>query len=339
MALPDIQAYLEPVSEALPAGEALDYDLDFLELETAARGRAEQRLGDSVVPAEHPDWAAVLQLALALAQRTKDLRIGIIAARAALNVDGYEGLRQGLELLAGYVENYWPDLHPCPDDGDDADQTVRLNALANLCDRDEFLDDIGRVPLTQSRRFGAFSFRDHIDAQRPSEEAEGSERLRPEAIEGAFSETDPALLDRASAGLRAALAAVARIDNAIAQRVDSTNSFRLDQLSGLLRQILELVDAHRPVAHADAPAEVSAVAVPETTEIRDRGDIVSMLERICRWYRVNEPASPVPSLLERTKRLVSKDFMSLLLELAPDGVAQFRAVTGLEPDGTPRGSL
>jgi type VI secretion system protein ImpA len=71
-------------------------------------------------------------------------------------------------------------------------------------------------------------------------------------------------------------------------------------------------------------------------DIRDRGDIVAALDRICRWYARNEPASPVPALLERVKRLVSKDFLNLLMELAPDGVGQFRHLAGLK-DATDEG--
>ena len=75
---------------------------------------------------------------------------------------------------------------------------------------------------------------------------------------------------------------------------------------------------------------------PLSNDIRDRNDIVGMLDRICRWYRANEPSSPVPPLLERAKRLVAKDFMALLLELAPEGAAQFRALAGLTAEGEQR---
>ncbi len=43
----------------------------------------------------------------------------------------------------------------------------------------------------------------------------------------------------------------------------------------------------------------------------------------------------MPALLERAKRLVSKDFMALLLELAPEGAAHYRSIAGLAADESP----
>ena len=107
MTIPDIDVYLKPISDAEPCGEALDYDLSFLELEMAARGRPAQELGSSVVVAEPPNWSEVDRLAGELSSQTKDLRVAVLAARAALNLEGLAGLRRGLEGLAIYVENYW----------------------------------------------------------------------------------------------------------------------------------------------------------------------------------------------------------------------------------------
>ena len=61
--------------------------------------------------------------------------------------------------------------------------------------------------------------------------------------------------------------------------------------------------------------------------------MIGLLDRICQWYRTNEPSSPVPILLERAKQMVSRDFLALLMELAPDGAPQFRNVAGLRSPG------
>jgi type VI secretion system protein ImpA len=61
--------------------------------------------------------------------------------------------------------------------------------------------------------------------------------------------------------------------------------------------------------------------------------VIGLLDRICQWYRTNEPSSPVPILLERAKQMVSRDFIELLMELAPDGAPQFRNVAGLRSPG------
>lgn len=330
MIMLDADHLLKPISDGDPCGDALDYDLGFLELEMASQGKPAQQIGASATSEEEPpDWREVWRLGLDLAARSKDLRIGVLLTRSALSQSGFSGLRQGLDLLAAYIEDHWSGLHPRPDAEDGEDQTVRLNALANLLDPAGLMAEIRQVPLTASRQFGAFALRDWLETQRgqPGE-------VDPAVIERAFADTDPAMLDQASIDLEASLMAAMRLDAAVKQHVDIVDAVNFDPLTAVLRQSRQLVDSHRssaaPAAAAADPAAPAAAA--GSGEIRDRTDIVGMLDRICRWYRTNEPASPVPALLERAKRLVSKDFMALILELAPEGAAQFRSIAGLKAD-------
>jgi type VI secretion system protein ImpA len=336
----DPEIYLKPIRDAEPCGEPLDYDLSFLELEMAARGKPGQELGSAVIAPEPPNWSEVIRLAAELSTRSKDLRIALLVVRAALNIDGLAGFGHALEILAVYVERYWPGLHPRPDPEDGDDQTVRLNALANLCDPEGLLDELRRVPLTQSRMFGNFSLRDWVEAQRSA--AAGGLLVDPDVvtIENSFRDTARDVLEASSAAFGTMLGVIARLDEGTRAHVGIAQAISFDPLIELLLQMRSIVDEHRTASAADIPSEVGAV--PDATaypqEIRDRNDIVGILDRICRWYRTNEPASPVPVLLERAKRLVARDFMALLLELAPEGVAQFRALAGLTADGEARGN-
>jgi type VI secretion system protein ImpA len=56
--------------------------------------------------------------------------------------------------------------------------------------------------------------------------------------------------------------------------------------------------------------------------------VVKALDKICEYYQRYEPASPVPIMAQRCKRLVTMDFLELLNELAPDGVKQAQIVMG-----------
>ncbi|WP_105374991.1 ImpA family type VI secretion system protein [Neorhizobium huautlense] len=324
----DPEDLIRPVSDGNVCGDALDYDLSFLEFEIASQGKPAQHIGVSLSEEEAPNWEEVWRLGLELATRTKDLRIGVLLARSALSQFGFSGLARGLELLVAYVEIYWPELHPRPDAEDGGDQTVRLNALANLCDPSGLMADILRVPLTASRRFGAFGLGDWVASQRCQ-----SGEIDTTTINLAFGDTDPGQLDQTSGDLDASLSAVIDLDVSVKQRVDVGEAVRFQPLIALLRQGKEVVDAHRrsqPVAAV--PLSDDSGVVPYPGEIRDRDDVVNILGRVCRWYQVNEPASPVPALLERAKRLVSKDFMALVAELAPEGAAHYRSIAGLTAD-------
>jgi len=66
---------LAAISATSPCGEDLEYDADFLHLERAAQGQPERSMGDSILPAEPPDWRSIQQQSLDLLARSKDLRI------------------------------------------------------------------------------------------------------------------------------------------------------------------------------------------------------------------------------------------------------------------------
>ncbi|MCP4043351.1 MAG: type VI secretion system protein TssA, partial [Gammaproteobacteria bacterium] len=59
MAKIDIDMLLREVSADSPCGEDLEYDSDFGELERTAESKPEQQYGDTVVPAEEPEWGEV----------------------------------------------------------------------------------------------------------------------------------------------------------------------------------------------------------------------------------------------------------------------------------------
>jgi type VI secretion system protein ImpA len=62
------------------------------------------------------------------------------------------------------------------------------------------------------------------------------------------------------------------------------------------------------------------------------------LDRIMDYYRRYEPSSPLPLVLERAKRLVGADFLTIVRDLAPEGMSNVRNVGGIEPDDDDEGT-
>jgi type VI secretion system protein ImpA len=56
------------------------------------------------------------------------------------------------------------------------------------------------------------------------------------------------------------------------------------------------------------------------------------LDELCEYYARSEPSSPVPLLLRRAQRLVGKDFVDLLKDLAPGGISEFQVISGAPSD-------
>ena len=50
------------------------------------------------------------------------------------------------------------------------------------------------------------------------------------------------------------------------------------------------------------------------------------------FFRRAEPSSPIPLIVDRAKRLVSKDFLEVLADIAPGAVSQARAAGGLKDE-------
>lgn len=325
---------VEPISQDDPCGEALDYDLDFLDLEILARGKPERQTGGSISPAQRPDWTAVAELAERLTERAHDVRLEIYLARAALDLEGPQAMAVRLNRLALLIDTFWQHLHPCPEDDED-DETVRLNAIGDLVNPDGLMADLRDREMVVGRRSGSFSFRDWTSARFE----EGSD-IDLQQIIAALAETDSAVHDASAQGLRDCVDALGRIETAVRNHVPPQDAPKLVALATLLSQMLEALAPYlSEPAPAAAPAEAggdaaaaggaAAASAPRGTP-QSRDDIVTMLDRICAWYRMHEPASPVPALLERARQLVNKDFLALLEELAPDGAAQFRHLAGLK---------
>lgn len=326
-----LEMYSTPIDDANPCGNALDYDLSFIELEIAAKGKSGHQLGDSVVAPQPPDWVAVDRLVQEVCCQSKDLRVAVVAVRAALALHGVEGLRNSLEGLAIYIEEFWNGLHPRPDSDNPDDEIIRTNALANLCDAEGLLNDLRLMPISRSRSYGNFSL---VDWSAAHAEAAGSSEIGEPSlttIEQAFRDTSTDFLFSMDSEIAGAVAAVSRIQASVGERVNATLVPSLQPLIDVLDQIRKLVGGYLPVQEVSEGIPDPIPAVPPPGDICDRSDIIHSLDRICRWYRVNEPSSPVPALLERVKRLVAKDFMALLLEVAPNGAAEFRALAGLSP--------
>jgi type VI secretion system protein ImpA len=91
-----------------------------------------------------------------------------------------------------------------------------------------------------------------------------------------------------------------------------------------------------PAAAAAAAAEEGEQVSeqPRTTGaswsggISSRDDVLRAIDGITAYYAKHEPASPIPMLLGRCRRLVTMDFIDIVRELVPEAMAQIEALQG-----------
>jgi type VI secretion system protein ImpA len=334
----EVPLLLAAVSATSPCGEDLEYDADFLRLERDSQGQPERSMGDSILPAEPPEWRSIQQQSLDLLQRSKDLRITHFLLQSSLALEGATGLARALTLISELLKQYWADLHPRLDAEDDNDPTVRINALAGLTS-DTTIRLLRESILARSRTFGAVSLRAAANAS--GLQSFSDENLGAEQLAGAFLDSDPEQLEITRTALHEARSAAEAIEQQVSEQVGSAQGVDLGPLKQPLKMALQILgqfapqsgDSPLPDAISDdsaAPVEFSsAPSAPRSTgEINNRDDVLRSLDRILAYYTRHEPSSPLPVLLNRAKNLVHADFAAIVRNLIPDGMSQFENLRG-----------
>jgi type VI secretion system protein ImpA len=351
----DVEALLADVSPDSPCGEDLSYDPAYAELERAVQGTPEKQVGDSVIPAEEPDWRQVKKLALDLMGRTKDLRVTLDLTLAQMQLEGLNGLRDGLALISGLLDQHWESFHPQLDAEDDNDPTERMNIISSLAPEGGFQDPLKfpqrllELPLCSSPQLGRFNMRSVMLA---------SGELKPVGEETA---PDPAHIDAAFASaedLSANAAAILEVEDALGrinarleECVGAANAPDLGRFETPVKQIRQLLQQKAPQAFPGGDVSPAGDAAPAGAEggsvssteagtssalsggVSSRDDVIRVLDLVCSYYNRHEPSSPVPLLIQRARRLVTKGFMDIVKDMSPDTVQQIQKVVGTVDEG------
>jgi type VI secretion system protein ImpA len=352
MSVIDVEGLLGGVATDAPCGEDLEYDPVFVRMEELAQGAPERQYGGTIIPAEPPDWVGVKKSALELWSRTRDLRVAVYLTRALLHTDRLPGFAEGLALVEGLAERFWDTVYPQLDPEDDYDPTLRVNTIVALCDPETTLRALRETPLVSSRSLGQFSLRDVEIAAgllTPVVTDQQEELPTQTKINGAFQDASLEELQTTAAAVAEAVGRVERIEAVLTDRVGVTQAPDMSALGGVLKKIRQVLAEQLRRLGANVAEEVSAAEAVDAVlpagantagqrlvvgEITSREDVLRMLDRICDYFNRYEPSSPVPFLLKRARKLVSKDFMEILRDLAPGGTEQADLIFGLQAEDT-----
>ena len=110
---------LNPISAENPAGENLRYAPVYDKIKEARREDDDAPQGEWKHERKVADWPLMIKLiGESLATKTKDLQLAAWLAEAMVHREGVAGLREVLDLIRGYLENFWEGLYPELEDGD-----------------------------------------------------------------------------------------------------------------------------------------------------------------------------------------------------------------------------
>jgi type VI secretion system protein ImpA len=338
-----VDTWLEPLADG-GCGADPEYDNDFqVELATAISGKA----GTQFKPeGEPPNWRAARQLAEAIFERCRDVRVAIAWARAMLHLEGAATLADSLRLVHGLLERHWDTVHPVPEDGD---AYARVNALNDMCSAEGLLGDLRQSLVISNRAIGELRGRDveiALGLLEPRAEDSQLGRGQVQQMLSAAADADPAL----RAFPRSAKESLDRLDALMREHVGHANAPSLGPLQQVLDGLLGLMPTEvgdsgnllDDLGIAETGSAAGSGAVPRARSsaqaaafsgaIDSRLDALRAIDAVCEYLERTEPTNPAQLLLRRARKLVDKNFLELVREFAPQSVEEVARILGVSPD-------
>lgn len=338
MPILDISTLLSEVSVHQPCGPDLEYSPEYIETARLMDGTPDVQYGDMHLAAVEPDWRAVKTLSSALFARSHDLRLAVWLTRAMVALHGFEGLDEGLAIVQRLLDRYWDCLHPQLDVEDDNDPMARINTLAALDDPTGLVRQAHAACLVDSPAHGHFSLRDIDVVKGELGPAADSEPPDTASADAAFSSVPYEAMDATARTLARSIDRLVDIDALVTQRAGYRRVVGLQVLPKLLQRahvVLQDKLARHPGRAMTTELENAAGQARDTLgaarPVDCRSDVVHTLDRLCQYYALQEPSSPVPLLLQRARRLVDMSFIEILGDLSPGAVGEIKHVAGIEP--------
>jgi type VI secretion system ImpA family protein len=353
----DIAEFAKPLAGEKPAGENLEYDQGYLELETLASGQG-------AAEGEGPDWKLLAKNCRALWEKTRDLRVAVYLTIAETASGGIKELAAGLHLIDFLVKEMWDTVYPLLDPDDDNDPTERINIFTMLSPEAGAMNDpvmfINRLRETKIMPPLPYTIRDLLIANGEIEPLDGKtvdlnliigELMGiplPQVTEQAgYAKNVKELIEsickeaggKMSGGNTLSLTALAKESDKLirlfnnyfaaageAEEKDSAEEVPAGEVSATETP----VSAGRAgPAPGSAPASVNIANYKPVT----RADALSLLRKVIEYYQNVEPGSPIPLLLNRALRMAQMNFLELLENIAPEAAARGRDILG--DAGTP----
>jgi type VI secretion system protein ImpA len=326
------QNLLQPITAEQPCGENVEY--------TLLPPLSEYKVFGKDQPLDPPpEWDAIRALSLEALGKSKDFRLLAYLGAALLRTEGLRAFGDTLDVASQWLKSYWAGVYPLIDDGDAIE---RKNALNYFADKMAVVDGLRRATLVASPQHGRFSLRDLDIAAGLMQPTGDEERPDERRIEAAFAEMPLEQLQALQDSTAASIKALKAITETMSTEGGPDAEPDFDELTPLLVRLDKMLRARLALraetagaaAGADGAAAGTGMPVAAIGGIRSRQDAIRALDAVAEFFRANEPSSPVPLLIERAKRLVAKNFLEVLADLAPDALGQARSAAGVQEESS-----
>jgi type VI secretion system protein ImpA len=342
----DSSPLLQPIAGEQPCGENLE-DTELLSSFDTFRLFGQARPLDAPAeptekripkPPSSPEWVEIRDKALEALTKSKDLRLLATLGTALLRTDGMPAFSETLNVASHWLATYWSQAYPLVDE----DAILRRNALNCFADPMAVVDALRRLPLVSSRQHGTFSLRDIDIATRQLAPTEGDKQADENQVNAAFAAMPIEELTGLHDSVVRAVASLRKIDTTMSEAAGSEATPNFSPLQAQLARMVQALRAQlaqRPDGGAAAGGEAAVdsgagvgAGVSVGGVVTSRQEAIRALDAVADFFKRTEPSSPIPLFLARAKRLVSKNFLEVLEDIAPEAVPQARAAGGLKDD-------
>ncbi len=357
-AIIDIESLLIPFSGDNPVGEDIREDYSptsiYYQIKDArAQARTSERQilasdDPEAIQSMVPEWKTVLELApKILEENGKDLEITAWYIEGLTRAYGFAGLRDGLKLTKGLVENFWDGLFPLPDEDGLETRIAPLTGLNGEDGPGTLIVPISQIPLTQGfshSPFAAWHYEQAYEVETITDPDKKEARLASGAasmksIQQAISETQPSFFLTLKEDVNEAINAFSELTTALDEKCGHDGP-PVSNIRNGLKRIVEIVgfmtkdvvfeieesiheetviEGENGTAVASkAAAKTNKSASIDSVSINSRDEAFRALLKVSEFFRKTEPHSPVSYNVEQAVKWGRMPLPELLGELIPD---------------------
>jgi type VI secretion system protein ImpA len=251
-----------------------------------------------------------------------------------LNTEGIVKFEQCLNGIYQLVTDKWDAVYP-PLDEDDGDPLERVSALGYLVDNAFVLNILKTMPIITSKVLGKITLQAIDKATEPGNEGSS---LGVSQIIGVFN-----------AAVNQCVVHLNGISQCFVDKAGSEYSVNFDKALQILVHLSHVIDKYgKVIVEVDVPEPTTDsstnVANSKVTHEGDMGtvpfqsnhmkltsrkDVERCFELIANYYSEFEPSSPIPILINRSKKLVNLQFIDIIKDIYPDALDHVNQLGGI----------
>lgn len=337
-----------PLEGENPAGEDLEYDPRYLEMDSLAVALPDSQVGESRIEGRGPDWRKLREHCQSLWENTRDLRVVSYLIVAETALDGLEGCVEAFKLAFFLVRDMWEAMYPRLDPDDDNDPTERLNILSMLSpEPGAFNDPIMFISIFRAQRLVPalpYTLRDHLISINEFEAA-GGQAVDPNLIAGELMRLPPADIEKQADLVRILRETIEAVCTAVNEKISGGYTLSMASLINEANKLGKFYadclqsyggEAVSVAEGSNGKPEEETVSLPGPAfnigsyQAATRAEALLLLRKSGEYFQRQEPNSPIPLLINRALRFAEMSFIDLLEDIVPDALVRGKEILGIK---------